>query len=391
MTSLVARDRAHADADAVLSQAGRATRWRRRSVSASGWSTLDRLLRPGRCADSRPEPAGCHRREGCLVLGGDIPSRGAQMKVFLAGASGAIGRQLIPRLLQSGHDVVGMTRTPAKAAALDELGARRGRRRRAAGRAGRHRGGRRRPRRDHPRADRHRRAEHAPLRPRLRPHQSPADRGHRSPAVGGPRGRRASASSPRASRAGPTPVPDRGQGRERAAGPGARAATMRGYAGRDPPPRSRRDRGHWTEGIVLRYGFLYGPGTSIARGGDQLEMIRKGKFPVIGDRRGHMVLRARQPTPPTPTVAALQHGRRGIYNVVDDEPAPVADWLPAVAATLGARKPLAGATSRRAPGCRRGGRGDDDLDPWRLQRQGAARSSAGCPRTRAGAEALGVA
>ena len=94
----------------------------------------------------------------------------------------------------------------------------------------------------------------------------------------------------------------------------------------------------WTEGIVLRYGALYGPGTSMAPGGEQLEMIRKGKFPVIGDGGGvwsfvHVADAA------AATVAALERGRRGIYNVVDDEPAPVAEWLPAVARALHARKP----------------------------------------------------
>ena len=94
----------------------------------------------------------------------------------------------------------------------------------------------------------------------------------------------------------------------------------------------------WTEGIVLRYGALYGPGTSMAPGSDEIEMVRRRRFPVIGDGGGvwsfvHVTDAA------AATVLALEHGRRGIYNIVDDEPAPVAEWLPALASTLGARPP----------------------------------------------------
>jgi nucleoside-diphosphate-sugar epimerase len=74
-------------------------------------------------------------------------------------------------------------------------------------------------------------------------------------------------------------------------------------------------------------------------GADQLEMIRNRKFPVVGDGAGvwsfiHVADAAEA------TVAAVEHGRRGIYNVVDDDPAQVAEWLPAVAETLGAKKPM---------------------------------------------------
>jgi nucleoside-diphosphate-sugar epimerase len=95
----------------------------------------------------------------------------------------------------------------------------------------------------------------------------------------------------------------------------------------------------WTEGIVLRYGAFYGPGTSMAPGADQIEMVRKRRFPLVGDGGGvwsfiHVADAA------DATVAAVEHGSRGIYNVVDDDPAPVADWLPALAQTLGAKKPI---------------------------------------------------
>jgi nucleoside-diphosphate-sugar epimerase len=94
----------------------------------------------------------------------------------------------------------------------------------------------------------------------------------------------------------------------------------------------------WTMGIVLRYGGFYGPGTSIAPEGEHLELIRKRRFPVVGDGGGvwsfiHIEDAA------DATVAAVEHGPRGIYNVVDDEPAPVAEWLPAIARSVGAKPP----------------------------------------------------
>jgi nucleoside-diphosphate-sugar epimerase len=95
----------------------------------------------------------------------------------------------------------------------------------------------------------------------------------------------------------------------------------------------------WTEGIVLRYGAFYGPGTSMTPGSEQLEMVRRRKFPVVGNGAGvwsfiHIADAAEA------TVAAIERGHRGIYNVVDDDPAPVAEWLPELAKTLGAKKPM---------------------------------------------------
>ncbi len=95
----------------------------------------------------------------------------------------------------------------------------------------------------------------------------------------------------------------------------------------------------WTEGIVLRYGAFYGPGTSMAPGSEQFDLIRKRKFPVVGDGGGvwsfvHISDAA------DATVAAVENGGRGVYNIVDDDPAPVAEWLPEMAAMLGAKKPL---------------------------------------------------
>jgi nucleoside-diphosphate-sugar epimerase len=95
----------------------------------------------------------------------------------------------------------------------------------------------------------------------------------------------------------------------------------------------------WTEGIVLRYGWFYGPGTSMAPGEESYELVRKRKFPLVGDGGAvwsfiHVADAAEA------TVAAVEHGSRGIYNVVDDDPAAVAEWLPALAQQLGAKKPM---------------------------------------------------
>ncbi|NYG05762.1 nucleoside-diphosphate-sugar epimerase [Phycicoccus badiiscoriae] len=95
----------------------------------------------------------------------------------------------------------------------------------------------------------------------------------------------------------------------------------------------------WTKGIVLRYGGFYGPGTSLGPDGEQTEAVRQRKFPVVGDGGGvwsfiHIADAAEA------TVAAVERGSRGIYNIVDDEPAAVAEWLPELARTLGAKKPM---------------------------------------------------
>jgi nucleoside-diphosphate-sugar epimerase len=95
----------------------------------------------------------------------------------------------------------------------------------------------------------------------------------------------------------------------------------------------------WTDGIVLRYGGFYGPATSLAPDAQQAELVRKRKFPLVGDGGGvwsfiHIADAAEA------TVAAVERGNRGVYNVVDDDPAPVAEWLPALAKELGGRKPM---------------------------------------------------
>src|SRR5829696_8172195 len=92
------------------------------------------------------------------------------------------------------------------------------------------------------------------------------------------------------------------------------------------------------EGLALRYGGFYGPGTSLGRGSIQTELVRKRRFPMVGDGGGIWSL-IHIHDAAAATAAAIEDGRPGIYNIADDEPAPVRDWLPYLAKTLGAKPP----------------------------------------------------
>ena len=260
------------------------------------------------------------------------------MRVFVAGATGAIGTQLVPRLVAAGHEVHGMTRCESKRAMLESLGAVPAvadaldpdQVAEAVGRA----------------------------RPDVIVHQLTSigetlDLRHFD---------RSFALTNRLRTEGTDYLLSAGQavGVRRFVAQSYFAAYARTGAAvkseDDPvdpsPAREMRETvaailhveeavlgARWTEGIVLRYGAFYGPGTSLAPGEDQFELIRQGKFPLVGDGGGvwsfiHVADAAEA------TVAAIEHGSRGIYNVVDDDPAPVAEWLPSLAQTLGAKKPM---------------------------------------------------
>ena len=96
----------------------------------------------------------------------------------------------------------------------------------------------------------------------------------------------------------------------------------------------------WGEGLALRYGGFYGPGTAISREPDaQLAApIRKRMFPIVGDGGG-VLSHVHIDDAATATVAAVERGRPGIYYVVDDEPAPAREWLPVLASALDAKPP----------------------------------------------------
>jgi nucleoside-diphosphate-sugar epimerase len=259
------------------------------------------------------------------------------MKVFVAGATGVMGRQLVPRLLEAGHRVTGMTRTESKREELWDLGAQ------------------------------------PVVADALDPEQVAEAVGEAQPdvivheltaisAFDPRRFDRAFALTNRLRTEGTDHLLSAGQAvgvrrfvaQSYAAWPYARAGgpVKSEDDPLDPaPPRQMRESlaairhlegavlgADWTEGIVLRYGAFYGPGTSMSPGSEQLEMIRKRKFPVVGDGGGlwsfvHVADAAEA------TLAAIEHGRRGVYNVVDDDPAPVAEWLPALALQIGAPAP----------------------------------------------------
>ena len=93
------------------------------------------------------------------------------------------------------------------------------------------------------------------------------------------------------------------------------------------------------QGIVLRYGLFYGPGTAYALEGSIREDIERRRLPIIGDGSGvfsfiHVEDAA------AATVLTLHRGTPGIYNIVDDEPAPVREWVPVYASLLGAPRPM---------------------------------------------------
>jgi len=92
------------------------------------------------------------------------------------------------------------------------------------------------------------------------------------------------------------------------------------------------------DGIVLRYGYFYGPGTSYARGGQFAEMTRSRKFPIVGSGRGRFSF-VHVEDAAAATLAAVEDARGGVYNIVDDEPAELREWLPFYAESLGAKPP----------------------------------------------------
>ena len=261
------------------------------------------------------------------------------MRVFVAGATGAIGRQLVPRLVAAGHEVHGMTRSESKQAMLYELGA-------------------------VPvvadALDPHQVAEAVGrARPDVIVHQLTAIPGRFDPRHLD----RDFALTNRLRTEGTDHLLSAGQAmgvrRFVAQSVGAWSYVRTGgpvKSEEDPldpaPAREMRELlaairhleqavlgARWTEGIVLRYGAFYGPGTSMAPGEESFELVRRHRFPLVGDGGGvwsfiHIADAAEA------TVAAVAHGSRGIYNVVDDEPAAVAEWLPALAQELGAKKPM---------------------------------------------------
>ncbi|NED99307.1 NAD-dependent epimerase/dehydratase family protein [Phytoactinopolyspora halotolerans] len=88
-------------------------------------------------------------------------------------------------------------------------------------------------------------------------------------------------------------------------------------------------------GVVLRYGALYGPGAT----DDQVDLVRKRRFPLVGRGTGHFSW-VHLDDAASATVLAVEHKSTGVFNIVDDEPAPASEWLPYLAECAGAKPPM---------------------------------------------------
>jgi nucleoside-diphosphate-sugar epimerase len=261
------------------------------------------------------------------------------MKVFVAGATGAIGRQLVPRLVVAGHEVHAMTRSESKKAILDDLGAV--------------------PVVADALDPRQVTEAVAAAEPEVIVHELTAI----PPALDLRHLDRDFALTNRLRTDGTDYLLSAGHtvGVRRFVAQSNGTFIYERTGGpvkseEDPvdssPARAMREtvtaihhveeavlEALWTEGIVLRYGGFYGPGTSLSPGAEQVQMVRRRKFPLVGDGAGvwsfiHVADAA------DATLAAIERGTHGVYNVVDDDPAPVLEWLPALARELGAKRPI---------------------------------------------------
>ena len=93
------------------------------------------------------------------------------------------------------------------------------------------------------------------------------------------------------------------------------------------------------DGLVLRYGFFYGPGTHYGERGAMVADVRRRRLPVVGKGTGVFSF-IHVDDAADATVAAVERGAAGVYNVTDDEPAAMSEWVPVLAEAAGARRPL---------------------------------------------------
>jgi nucleoside-diphosphate-sugar epimerase len=260
--------------------------------------------------------------------------------VFVAGATGALGKRLVPMLVENGHEVTGMTRTPANEDLIRELGAR-------------------------PMvAD----ALDPEAVARAVAEADPEVMIHQLTAIDASAfGRSIDKMFTQTNRL-RTEATDHLLAAARAVG--ARRFIAQSFAGwpfartggpikteEDPldgsPPKTVRrtlgaiqyleqmvTRADGVEGFALRYGGFYGPGTSIAidPDGEQVAMIRKRRLPIVGSGAGIWSL-IHIHDAASATAAAVDRGEPGVYNVVDEEPAPVSVVLPELAKAIGAKPP----------------------------------------------------
>jgi 2-alkyl-3-oxoalkanoate reductase len=256
------------------------------------------------------------------------------MKVFVAGASGAIGRPLLPRLVAAGHEVTGMTRRPERAEEIRAAGAQAvicdafdadGLREAVVA--------------AEPEAVVHLLTS---LPPKFKPR---TDLGPTNKVrVEGTRNLVAAARAAGARRIVAESVaffyaPEGDLVKDEEAPLFERAPGAFGDAAVALADLERQVLGaEGIEGLILRYGWLYGPGTYYGRGGSLFEDTLKRRSPMVGAGTGvfsfiHVEDAA------AATVAAVERGSPGAYNVVDDDPAPMHEWAPAYAEALGAKRP----------------------------------------------------
>jgi nucleoside-diphosphate-sugar epimerase len=262
------------------------------------------------------------------------------MKIFVAGATGALGMHLVPRLVAAGHEVTGMTRTPSKQDALRAQGAR------------------------PVLAD----ALDPDAVARAVAEAEPEVIVHQLTALSGPIGRRQVVEMMAATNRLRTEGTDNLLAAGRAVG--ARRVVAQSFTGwpfqriggpvktetdpLDPDPPAalaealaairhleRAVTGiTWGSGLALRYGGFYGPGTGLSTDPEapMSRAVRARKLPLFG--RGEAVWSfIHIEDAAAATVAAIERGAPGLYQVVDDEPAPVRAWLPELARALSARPP----------------------------------------------------
>jgi nucleoside-diphosphate-sugar epimerase len=258
------------------------------------------------------------------------------VKVFVAGATGAVGRPLVRQLLAAGHEVTGTTRSAARAAGLERAGARavvcdalQAEPLRAAVAAA------------EPEVVIHQlTALPDRFEPRKRDLYEPTNRmrivGTRNlldaaEAVGA---RRMICQSIAFAYA-----PVGGRVKEESDRLFSDASEPFGSGVRAIESMERAVVGaKGLEGIVLRYGWFYGPGTYYAEDGSLASEVRRRRYPVVGDGGGLFSF-VHVDDAAGATVAALERGQTGIYNVCDDEPAPLREWLPHYAQAIGAGRP----------------------------------------------------
>ncbi len=260
------------------------------------------------------------------------------MKVFVAGATGAMGKQLVPALVAAGHQVVAMTRSADKTAALAAAGA------------------------EPVVADGLDRAAVVEAVTRTAPeviiHQMTGLTGMKSlkkfdaefAATNRLRTEGTDNLLAAARAAGVRRIVAQSYGNWDYERTGTALKTEEDRLDPDPPANQRATlkaieyleravtEADGIEGVALRYGNFYGPGTGMAADGDISAQVRRRMFPVVGDGTGVWSF-AHIEDAATGAIAAAERGAPGVYNICDDDPAPVAVWLPELARALGAKPP----------------------------------------------------